>query len=131
MPLRQWVFAATVTIMSNGQRDEVGELQLDDGPLAHPRGADRGADEALLGDRGVDHACDAELVLQPGGGAERATEVADVLAEEEDPLVVAQRVGQRRADSVQIRDLPHHGEPTAGVCEQRRGGSDADVHRVR
>ena len=45
-------------------RREVGELQLDDRPLAHPGGADGGADEPLLRDRRVDHAIVAELVEQ-------------------------------------------------------------------
>ena len=96
MPLRQCVFAATVTIASNGQRDEVGELELDDRPLAHPGGADRGADEALLGDRRVHHALLAELLDETLRDAERAAEVADVLAEQEDALVLAQRVAAAR-----------------------------------
>ena len=43
-------------------RDEVCELQLDDGPLAHPRCPDRRSDEALLRDRRVDDALLAELL---------------------------------------------------------------------
>ena len=98
-PDRQCVFAATVTIGSNGAGDEVGELQLDDGTLAHPGGADRRADEPLLGDRGVDHALVAELVERPGGDAERAAERADVLAEQEDAVVLAHGVLERGAGS--------------------------------
>ena len=76
-------------------RDEVGELELDDRPLAHPGGPDRGADEALLGDRRVDHALVAELLQEALRDAERAAEVADVLAEQEDALVLG--AARRRA----------------------------------
>ncbi len=94
MPLRQCVFAATVTIGSNGHADEVGELELDDRPLAHPGRADGGADEALLGDRRVDHALVAELLEEALRDAERPAEVADVLAEQEDALVLAHGVAR-------------------------------------
>ena len=98
-PERQCVFAATVTIGSNGAGDEVGELELDDRPLAHPGGADRGADEPLLGDRRVDHPLLAELLEQPRGDAEGAAERADVLAEQEDAVVLAHRVAAARRGS--------------------------------
>ena len=125
-----------------GAGDEVGELQLDHRPLAHPRGADGRSDEALLGDRGVDHSCGAELVLQAGRDAERATEVADVLAQEEDAIVVAQRVGQSRADGVEIGDLPHAASlapqnrclaasSAAGTARSSEDGVDGDARGRR
>jgi hypothetical protein len=85
--------------------DEVRELQLDDRPLALPRRADRGSDEALLRDRRVEDALVAELLPQPLRDAERAAEVADVLAEQEDALVLTQRVAKRRLDRLQVCDL--------------------------
>ena len=88
-----------------GTRDEVRELELDDRALPHPRRSDRGADEALLRDGRVDHAVRSELLVQAGGDPERAAEDADVLAEDEDALVVAHRVLQRSADRVEIGDL--------------------------
>jgi hypothetical protein len=87
-------------------RDEVRELQLDDRSLANPGGPDRRADEALLRDGRVDHALLAELVQQAGGDAEGAAEDPDVLAEEEDPIVLEQRVPQRSADCLEVRGLP-------------------------
>jgi hypothetical protein len=84
--------------------DEVGELQLDDGPLALPGRADRRADEAMLRDRRVEDALVAELLPEPLRDAERAAEVADVLAEQEDALVLEQRVAQRRPDRLEVRD---------------------------
>ena len=81
---------------------EVGELKLDDRALAHPGRPDRRADESLLGDRRVHHAVGGELLPQPFGDAERAAEVADVLAEEEDALVLAHRVAKRRRDRAEV-----------------------------
>lgn len=94
--------------------DEVRELQLDDRPLALPRGAERCADEALLGDRGVDDALGTELLPQPLRDAERAAEVADVLAEQEDALVLGERVAQRRVDGVEKRRVAQTETGSAG-----------------
>jgi hypothetical protein len=85
--------------------DEVGELQLDDGPLALPGGADRGADETLLRDRCIEDAVVAELLPQALRDAEGAAEMADVLAEQENALVLAQRIAKRRLDRLQVCDL--------------------------
>ena len=103
--------------------DEIGELELDDRPLAHPGRADRRADEALLGDRRVDDALLAELLEQPLRDAERPAEVADVLAEQEDPLVLAQRVGERGADRLEVRDLGAHSPPRAELIPTPSGAS--------
>ena len=114
--------------------DEVCELQLDDGPIAHPRGADRGADEALLRDRRVDHALLAELVQQSGGDAEGAAEDADVLAEEEDPVVLEESVAQGAPDRLQIGDLAgcslRCGRCAAG-CLRHRGRKVAGARHGR
>ena len=88
-----------------GAGDEVGELELDDRALAHPGGADRGADESLLGDRSVHHAVGAELPVEAGSDAEGAAEDADVLPEQEDAVVLAHRVLERGPDCLQIGDL--------------------------
>ncbi len=81
---------------------EVGELQLNHRTLALPRRADRSTDESLLRDRRVDHAIRAELFVQPGGDTEGAAVAADVLAEQEDALVAAHRVGETVANRVEI-----------------------------
>ena len=88
-------------------RDEVGELELDDRPLADPGCADRSAHEALLRDRGIEHPLGAELLQQAARRTERASEGADVLTEQEDALVLAERVAQRRVDGVEVRPLRH------------------------
>ena len=110
-----------------GAGDEVGELELDDRTLAHPGGADRGADEALLGDRRVDHALRAELLEQARRDAEGAAEDADVLAEQEDAVVLAHRVLERGPDRLEIRDLADGcrlGRPARRfeVADARHGG---------
>jgi hypothetical protein len=65
IPDRQCVLAPDGDDRVEGARHEVGELQLDDGPLAHPRRSERRADEPLLGDRRVEDAVGAELLPQP------------------------------------------------------------------
>ena len=107
LPERQWVLAAHRDDGVERAADEIGELQLDHRPLAHPGRADGRADEALLGDRRVDDALLAELLEQPLRDAERPAEMADVLAEQEDALVLAQRVGERGPDRLEVRDLGH------------------------
>ena len=52
--------------------DEVAELNLGHGSQAVERHADRGADDAGLGERRVDHTLAAELLLQAGGHAKHA-----------------------------------------------------------
>ena len=49
----------------------------------------------------------AELLEQPLRDAEGAAEVADVLAEHEDALVLAHRVGDGRPDRLEVGDLAH------------------------
>ncbi len=63
------------------------ELDLGHRAQAVERHADRGADDAGLGERRVDHAVGAELVEQARGRAEHAAELADVLAEDDDARV--------------------------------------------
>ena len=101
-------------------RDEVGELQLDDWTLALPGCADRGTDEPLFRDRRVDHARLAELVEEAGRHPERTAEGADVLAEEEDAIILAHRVLQRRPDRLEVRDR-------AGRRIARRGAGSFQV----
>src|SRR3990172_3178222 len=93
--------------------DEVCELELDDGPLAHPGRADGGSDEALVRDRHVHDALVAELLPEPIRDAESAAEVADVLTEEEDALVVAESIRERGPDRLEVRDLAHENRLTS------------------
>ena len=61
------------------------------------RGADRAADDRLLGDRRVEHALGAEALEQPVGRLERAAGGGDVLAEQEHVVVGLERVGHAPA----------------------------------
>ena len=70
--------------------DEAVELDLDDRAEAAVGEADGGAHDAGLGERRVDDALRAELVLQSVGDAEHAAELADVLAHEHDLVVVGE-----------------------------------------
>ena len=74
--------------------DEAVELDLADRPVAADGQADRGADDAGLGQRGVDHPLLAEVLLQAVGDPEDAAELADVLAHDEDLGVVLQGAAQ-------------------------------------
>ncbi len=67
-----------------GRVDEAVELDLDDGPVAAQGQADGAAHDPGLGQRGVDDAVLAEVLLQALGDAEDTAELADVLAHEQD-----------------------------------------------
>ena len=96
-----------------GARDEVGELQLHDRALPHPRSTDRRTHEALFRDGGVEHALGAELLEQPFGDAERTAEGTDVLAQQEHAVVVAHGVREPGADSLEVGD--HRGDHRGSV----------------
>ena len=70
-----------------GRVDEVGELDLGDGPHTRQRQPDGHTDDARLGQRRVEHARLAELGEQAVGGAEDAAPRAHVLAQHHHPLV--------------------------------------------
>ena len=73
-------------------------------PVSADREADRGADDAGLGERGVEHPRFAEVLLQAVRDPEDAAELADVLAHDDDLGVVlhglAQPLGQRLGQRV-------------------------------
>ena len=64
--------------------DEVGKLHLGDRPVTTERRADADAHDGRFGDRRVDHAHLAELVIEALGDAECAAVGADILAQDED-----------------------------------------------
>ena len=74
--------------------DEPVELDLAHRPEPAHREADRGADDAGLGQRRVEHALLAELGLQPLGDAEHPAELADVFAHEQHAVVLGHRAPQ-------------------------------------
>ena len=80
------------------------------GPQAVERHADRRADDAVLGERRVDHALGAELVEQALGRAEHAAGLADVLAQHQHVRVAAHAFPEpvvHRLDECALR----HGSP--------------------
>ncbi len=85
--------------------DEAVELDLDDGPVAAQRQADRGAHDPGLGERGVDDAVLAEVLLEVLGDAEDAAELADVLALEDDLGVVLHGLAQAGVEGLGDRGL--------------------------
>ena len=90
-------------------RDEVGELHLGDRPVAAQRGADADADDRRLGNRRVEDAQLAELVVEPLCDAERAAVRADVLAEDEDFRIAPHLLGEGFADGFDVGQFFGHG----------------------
>ena len=88
-----------------GGIDEAVELDLHDGAVAAQRHADRGADDAGLGERRVDDAVLAEVLLQAVGDAEDAAELADVLAHEQDLVVGLHGLAQAHVEALGESDL--------------------------
>ena len=91
--------------------DEVGELHLADRPHALDRRADGGADDQVLGQRRVEHALGAELLVEAGGHLEGAAEDADVLAQAEHALVAAHLLAQPVGDRLEVGHLAHRTLP--------------------
>ena len=85
--------------------DEAVELDLAHRPVAAHRQAHRGADDPRFGERGVDDAVLAEVLLQAVGDPEDAAELADVLAHDEDLRVVLHRPAQARVERLGHGDL--------------------------
>ena len=79
--------------------EEVGEHDLGDRPHAGHRRAHRGADDRLLGDRGVPDPLGAELLEQPDRRLEDAARGADVLAEADHRRVAAHLAGDALGDA--------------------------------
>ena len=95
MPERQWVFAASVTMGSNAHEAKSANCSSTTGrsPIqAAPTAAPTNPSSAI----GVSITRSPPNSLeQPPGHAERAAEVADVLAQHEDALVCPHGVGER------------------------------------
>jgi hypothetical protein len=103
--------------------DEAVELDLADGPEAAHREPDRRADDARLGQGRVEDALGAELGVQPLRDAEDAAEGADVLAHQQDAVVL-----RHRAAEAGVERLGHGHRlellPREGRLHGRRGGVD-------
>ena len=101
------------------EQAEVHGHDLDDRPQPGERGADARADEAGLRERGVADPLGTELLEQPEADGEAAAVHPDVLAHQEDPVVLAQRLPERLAQRLPVRRLDgpggsrHRGGPRA------------------
>src|SRR3954454_2154514 len=107
-----------------GERHEVLVHDLGDRAHALHRGADRGAGERHLRDRRVAHALLAELVEHPRRHAHRAAHLRDVLAHDEDVVVLAHRGRQCVAYGLPVGQLRHRRSsarlPGPGRCRSWR-----------
>ena len=90
---------------------EALELGFGHGFHALGRHADAHAGDHHLGQRRVQHALVAELLLQAGGGAKHAAVDAHVLAEHDHRRVCFHLVRQRQRDGFYKRDLGHQWLP--------------------
>ena len=102
-----WDRGGVVDDLVQREEAEVDGHQLDDRPQAVHRRPDAGADDRVLGDRGVADAPLAELLQQAFGHLEGAFEDADVLAHHEDGLVGAHLLEHRVAQRFPHPQLRH------------------------
>ena len=98
---------------------EVDEHDLGHGHEAGERGAEGGADDRGLGDRGVDQALPAELVEEALRDGHGAAELPDVLADHEHPFVPAELLAQREADRLAVAHL--HARAAAAAARSTVG----------
>ena len=122
--------------------DVVGELDLDARPQAICAHADGHADDAALGNRRIEHARLTVLLLQALGAAEHAAEIAHVLAEDHDVVILFHHHVHRRAQrldhghglaraSLVVRQLlrfgfGQHGQtPSCWRCSRKWAGISA------
>src|SRR5699024_7065843 len=96
-----------------GREDEGVELDLDDRAVAADGHADRGADDAGLGQRGIDDSLRTEVLLQTFGDAEDTAELADVLADEDDLRVVLHGLAHSGGDRLREGKLLHQASPAS------------------
>src|SRR5215471_14846791 len=89
-------------------RDEIGELHLRHRPIAALRRTDADADDRRLGDRRIDDAHLAELLVEALRHAERTPVGADVLAEDEHLRIATHFFDERLANGFQIREVFAH-----------------------
>jgi hypothetical protein len=101
------VLGRLVDDLLRGERQEVLVHDLHDGAHALHRGPDAGADDADLGDRRVADALRAELVEQALRDAHRPAHLGDVLAHDEDVVVLAHRGRKCVADRFSVAQLGH------------------------
>jgi hypothetical protein len=98
-----------------GRVAEAVELHLGHGPVAAQGQPDADPHDRRLGQRGVHHPLLAEVLEQAVGDAEDPAEGADVLAEQDHPVVGLHGVAQGRVERPGHRDLRHRCLPHASA----------------
>ena len=107
------------------EREEVAEHDLDDRSQAVHRRAERGARERQLGDRRVEDALGAVLVVEARGRGEDPPGDGDVLAEEDHALVGGELLVERIADGGAEGD----GAASSSVQRARASGRSSSSRR--
>jgi len=97
-------------LVEAGEHEPV-ELDLADRPEAADRQPHRRPDDARLGERGVEHALLAEILLQPVGHPEHPAEPPDVLAHDQHLGVALQRRPQPVVERLRHRHGGGHRAP--------------------
>src|ERR1700722_10354699 len=103
--------------------DIVGELDLGDHPKPIGAHADRHAHDSGFVDRRVEAARLAILALQPIGAAKHAAEIADVLTEHDDVLVLGHLAIHRVADRLDHRHARHGAKLRAAGAARADGAA--------
>ena len=98
------------------------ELHLDDRSPPREGETHRRADDAGLADRCVEHALDAELLLQPLRDAEDPAHPPDVLSVDQYARVLVHRVAKRRVQRRDHRELRHRPKPPGVAARTRPAG---------
>src|SRR5207248_5930148 len=98
------------------------------GPQAGDRGSERAADDRLLRDRRVAHAARSEAVEEAGSCLEDAARDADVLAEQEHPLVPLELLAERPDHAFAVGELRH--AKTSSKRLSRSGSPHATARSV-
>ena len=117
---------------------EIDDAHFDDRAQARERHAHGGAHDRRLGDRRVDHALGAELLLQPAVLREDAA-ASEVLAQRHHVRIGAHRLGERGGGRLRIVHHRHWPAPVfwtsvyavAGSGERRGGGQRHARRRSR
>ena len=113
LPPNIWrTLAAWFTTMSMATRMKLIVMISTTGPQAEHRGADAGADEALLGDRRLAHAARAVLRIEAGGDLVGALEAPDLLAHEEHALVARELLVERAPQRLAVGHARHERVPS-------------------
>ncbi len=109
--------------------EEAVELDLGHRAQSSHREADRGADDAALGQRRVDDAVRAKALLETLGDAEDAAIGANVLAEQDDTVVLLHLLDQGEVDGLYKREIRHGTHSVYGCPTPEKESGPAHVRR--